>query len=79
MSNRIRTIHSSLAIKQNILSLEQIAAVLNGNQVLASPGDIAEVKNSYEIYERLDELAPYSVHYLLTTHNIIICGLVMER
>lgn len=28
--NRIRTIHGSLAIEQNTLSLEQVTAVLNG-------------------------------------------------
>lgn len=52
-SNRIRTIHGSLAIEQNTLSLEQVTAVLGGKQVLAPPKDIAEVKNAYEIYERL--------------------------
>ena len=65
-SNRIRTIHGSLAIEQNTLSLEQVTAVLNGKHVLAPPKDIAEVKNAYEIYERLDELDPYSVDDLLT-------------
>lgn len=43
-TNRIRTIHGSLAIEQNTLSLEQVTAVLNGKQVLAPPKDIAEVK-----------------------------------
>ena len=65
-TNRIRTIHGSLAIEQNTLSLEQVTAVLNGKRVLAPPKDIAEVKNAYEIYERLDELDPYSVDDLLT-------------
>ena len=65
-SNRIRTIHGSLAIEQNTLSLEQVTAVLNGKHVLAPPKDIAEVKNAYEIYDRLDELDPYSVDDLLT-------------
>ena len=65
-SNRIRTIHGSLAIEQNMLSLEQVTAVLNGKHVLAPPKDIAEVKNAYEIYDRLDELDPYSVDDLLT-------------
>lgn len=36
-SNRIRTIHGSLAIEQNTLSLEQVTAVLNGKHVLAPP------------------------------------------
>lgn len=77
-SNRIRTIHGSLVIEQNTLSLEQVTAVLNGKQVLAPPKDIAEVKNAYEIYERLDELDPYSVDDLLTAHGIMTRGLVEE-
>lgn len=76
--NRIRTIHGSLAIEQNTLSLEQVTAVLNGKQVLAPPKDIAEVKNAYEIYERLEELDPYSVDDLLTAHGIMTRGLVDE-
>ena len=77
-ANRIRTIHGSLAIEQNTLSLEQVTAVLNGNQVLAPPKDIAEVKNAYEIYERLDDLDPYSVDDLLTAHGIMTKGLIKE-
>lgn len=77
-SNRIRTIHGSLAIEQNTLSLEQVTAVLNGKHVLAPPKDIVEVKNAYEIYERLDELNPYSVDDLLTAHGIMTRGLVEE-
>lgn len=77
-TNRIRTIHGSLAIEQNTLSLEQVTAVLNGKHVLAPLKDIAEVKNAYEIYERLDELDPYSVDDLLTAHGIMTRGLVEE-
>ena len=77
-SNRIRTIHGSLAIEQNTLSLEQVTAVLNGKHVLALTKYIAEVKNAYEIYERLDELDPYSVDDLLTAHGIMTRGLVEE-
>lgn len=77
-SNRIRTIHGSLAIEQNTLSLEQVTAVLNGKHVLAPPKDIAEVKNAYEIYDRLEDLDPYSVDDLLTAHGIMMRGLVEE-
>ncbi len=76
--NRIRTIHGSLAIEQNTLSLEQVTAVLGGKHILAPPKDIAEVKNAYEIYERLDELDPYSVDDLLIAHSIMTRGLVEE-
>lgn len=77
-TNRIRTIQGSLAIEQNTLSIEQVTAVLNGKQVLAPPKDIAEVKNAYEIYERLDELDPYSVDDLLTSHAVMTRGLIDE-
>lgn len=76
--NRIRTVHGSLAIEQNTLSLEQVTAVLNGKRVLAPPKDIAEVKNAYEIYERLDSLNPYSVDDLLLAHGVMTRGLVDE-
>lgn len=76
--NRIRTIHGSLAIEQNTLTLEQVTAVLNGKQVLAPPKDIAEVKNAYEIYERLDQLDPYSMDDLLAAHGVMTRGLLEE-
>ena len=77
-TNRIRTIHGSLAIEQNTLTLEQVTAVLNGKHVLAPPRDITEVRNAYEVYEHLDELDPYSVEDLLTAHGILTRGLVDE-
>lgn len=77
-ANRVRTIHGSLAIEQNTLTLEQVTAVLGGKHVLAPPKDIAEVKNAFEIYERLDELDPYSVDDLLKAHGVLTRGLIEE-
>lgn len=74
-SNRIRTIYGSLAIEQNTLTLDQVTAVLNGKRVLAPPKDIAEVHNAFEIYERLEELNPYSIDDLLTAHGVMMQGL----
>ena len=74
-SNRIKTIYSSLAIEQNTLSLEQVTAVVSGKRVLAPPKDIAEVQNAFEIYDRLDELNPYSIDDLLTAHAVMVRGL----
>lgn len=76
--NRIRTIHGSLAIEQNTLSIEQVTAVINGKRVIAPPKDIAEVKNAYDIYEQMDELDPYSVDDLLMAHGIMMRGLISE-
>ena len=77
-TNRIRTIYSSLAIEQNTLSLEQVTAVLNGKRVIAPPKDIAEVKNAFEIYERMESLNPYSVDDLLNAHAVMTKGLTEE-
>lgn len=77
-TNRIKTIHGSLAIEQNTLSIEQITAVLNGKKIIAPPKDIAEVKNAYEIYEHMDMLDPYSIEYLLAAHGVMMRGLVDE-
>ena len=76
--HRIRTIHGSLAIEQNTLSLEQVTAVIDGKKVIAPPKDIAEVKNAYEIYEHMNKLNPYRVDDLLTAHGIMTRGLVEE-
>lgn len=50
--NRIRSIHSSLAIEQNTLTLDQVTDVVNGKRILGPPKDIAEVKNAYEVYDK---------------------------
>jgi len=76
--NRIKTIHSSLAIEQNTLSLEQVSDVIDGKRVLAPPQDIKEVKNAYEIYEQLHLLNPYNVEDLLKAHKVMMAELINE-
>lgn len=77
-ASRIKTIHSSLAIEQNTLSLDQMTDVIDGKTVLGPPQDIREAKNAYEAYERLSALDPYSVKNLLLAHKIMMEGLVKE-
>ncbi len=76
--NQIRTIHSSLAIEQNTLTLEQVTDVISGKRILGPPQDIREVKNAYEAYERVSVLDPYSLKNLLLAHKIMMEGLVKE-
>ena len=76
--SRIKSIHSSLAIEQNTLTLEQVSDVIDGKRVLGPPQDIREVKNAYEAYERAASLDPYSVKNLLLAHRIMMEGLVKE-
>ena len=77
-SNRIKTVYGSLAIEQNTLTLNQVTAVLNGKRVLAPSKDITEVRNAFEIYERLETLNPYSIDDLLTAHGVMMRGLEQE-
>ncbi len=77
-SNRIKTIYGSLAIEQNTLTIGQVTAVLEGKRVLAPPKDIAEVRNAFEIYDRLEMLDPYSMDDLLTAHGVMMRGLEPE-
>ena len=77
--NRIRTIHSSLAIEHNSLSLEQVTAILDGKRVLGNPNEIREVQNAYEAYEMMVRLNPMSVEDLLKAHHLMMNGLVAEN
>lgn len=77
--NRIRTIHSSLAIEHNSLSLEQVTAILNGQRILGDPNEIREVQNAYETYEMLLMLNPASVKDLLRAHKQMMNGLIPEN
>ena len=77
--NRIRTIHSSLAIEHNSLSLEQVTAILDGKRVLGNPNEIKEVQNAYEAYELMLRLDPSSVDDLLKAHKLMMNRLVSEN
>ncbi len=69
--SRIRSIHSSLAIENNQLSLFQVEDVINGKMVIGEQKDIQEVKNAYEAYEQIDKINPYSIEDLKKIHGIL--------
>ncbi len=68
---RIRSIHSSLAIENNQLSLFQVEDVINGKMVIGEQKDIQEVKNAYKAYDELDNINPYSIEDLKRLHGIM--------
>lgn len=74
--NRIKTIHSSLAIENNSLSLEQITAIIDGKRVLGNPNEIKEVKNSIQAYDLLLSLNPCNEKDLLKVHKLMMQDLV---
>lgn len=70
-NNRIRSIHSSLKIEANSLSIGQVRDVINGRVVLGEQKEIQEVKNAYAAYEKLSEINPYSIDDLKELHRIM--------
>ena len=77
-NSRIKSIHSSLKIEANSLSLGQIRDVINGKNVLGQQKEIQEVKNAYDAYEHLSEINPYDIRYLKQFHGIMTKYLVEE-
>ena len=77
--NRIKTIHSSLAIENNSLSIEQITAIIEGKRVLGNPNEILEVKNALDAYNLLLTLNPYEEKDLLLAHKLMMKDLVSRN
>lgn len=77
-SNQIRSIHSSLAIEANSLSLQEVREVIAGRSVVGPRSEILEVKNAYEAYSLLADIDPYSIKELKRIHGIMTKGLIRE-
>ena len=77
-ANRIKTIHSSLAIEGNTLSEGEVQAVLEGKKVVAPLKEIQEVRNAIKTYELYPKLNPFSIQDLLLAHGTMMSGLVDE-
>lgn len=77
--SRIKTIHSSLAIENNSLSLEQITAIINGKRVLGAPNEIQEVKNAVQAYDLLLSLDSTKEKDLLRAHALMMKDLVRNN
>jgi len=76
--NRVRTIHSSLAIEGNALSLDEVTAVLQGKRVAGKQEDIKEVKNAYQAYDKVMTFDPYAICDFLEAHKLMTEGLIEE-
>ena len=73
--NRIKSIHSSLSIENNTLSLEQVTDVINGRKVLGPKEDILAVQNANLAYREIEKINPYDINDLLKIHGIMMKGL----
>ena len=70
-NNRIISIHSSLAIEANSLSLGQVKDVISGRTVIGPQKEIQEVKNAYSAYEMINSVDAYSIQDLKKIHGIM--------
>ena len=77
-NNRIQSIHSSLKIEANSLSLGQVRDIIDGKTVLGEQKEIQEVKNAYTAYERFSEIDPYNIKSLKQFHGIMTKYVVEE-
>lgn len=75
-ANRIRTIHSSLAIEGNALTEGQVCDIINGKNVVASRREIQEVKNAIATYDLFPTLNPFDEKDLLRAHGTMMQALV---
>ena len=74
--NQIKTIHSSLGIEHNSLSLKQVTDIIDGKRVLGAPDEIQEVKNAIEAYRLMPELDAFKEKDLLKAHGLMMKDLV---
>ena len=77
-NNRIRSVHSSLKIEANSLSLTEVRDVINGHLVLGDQKEIHEVKNAYSAYEKIPEIDPMNVRDLKKIHGIMTENIITE-
>ena len=74
-ANRVRTIHSSLAIEGNMLSENEVKDIIDGKTVMAPLRQIQEVKNAIKTYELYEKLNPFDVNDLLKAHGTMMMAL----
>lgn len=74
--NKIKTIHSSLKIEGNTLTLEQVTALLENKRVIGPKKDILEVVNAVKVYDKLTTFDPFSSTSFLAAHGLLMHGLI---
>jgi Fic family protein len=74
--NRIKTIHSSLAIEGNTLNIEHVTALIENTHVVGPKKDILEVQNAIKAYDQLNDYKPKQLKDFLKAHYVLMNGLV---
>lgn len=77
-NNRIKTIHSSLEIEGNTLSLDQVTALVENKRVMGPKKDVREVLNAIEVYDSLQSYNSLKEQSFLKAHKMLMSGLVSK-
>lgn len=70
-NNKIKSVHSSLKIEANSLTLGEIKDVINGRAVIGERKEITEVKNAYAAYEQIGKFDIYNLTDFKRLHGIM--------
>ena len=73
--NQVQTIVGSCQIEGNTLTHELVTEILKGKKLLGREKEILEIKNAFEIYDKLDSYAPGSKRDFLKVHKALMNGL----
>ena len=74
-ANRIKTIHSSLAIEGNELTEGEVRTLLEGKSVIAPPLQLLEVRNAIRTYEESEKWDAFCLNDMLRAHECMMRGL----
>ena len=74
--NKIKTIHSSLRIEGNTLTLEQVTALIENKRVIGPKKDVLEVLNAIKVYDNIASYDPFSSKSFLKAHKELMDGLI---
>ena len=70
--SKIRSIHSSLAIEANSLSLFDVESISENKLILGKKDEVQEVKNAIEAYNHINEYNYKSENDLLKLHELMM-------
>lgn len=74
--NKIKTIHSSLRIEGNTLTLEQVTALIENKRVIGPKKDVLEVLNAIKVYDNIVSYDPFSSKSFLKVHKELMDELI---
>lgn len=69
---KVRSIHSSLAIEANSLSLFDVESISNHKQIMGKADEIQEVKNAIEAYGKINDFNYKSEDDFIKVHQLLM-------